>query len=157
LAAVAGSVAPWPDNAGGNDGIPPAELYKSAVEEYRFQAQYNWSRTQYLLAFNAAILTAASAVASRPGRSAALVFLLGMIASILSTVVVRTQHDYYRAARKRMVRIEMAYNVPPDQRVDSTSTLGKRKRLISVNQVIHLLLVSVAVGDAVGAIIIWQR
>ncbi|MEJ7741251.1 MAG: hypothetical protein WKF73_01150 [Nocardioidaceae bacterium] len=49
------------------------------MEEYRFQAQYNWSRTQYLLGFNVAILVAGTVVAARPGRGAALVFLLGAI------------------------------------------------------------------------------
>jgi hypothetical protein len=66
------------------DGIPPADIYKIAVDEYRFQAQYNWSRTQYLLAFNVGILAAATAVASQPGKSAALVFGLGAVAAVLS-------------------------------------------------------------------------
>lgn len=137
--------------------MPPGELYKVAVEEYRFQAQFNWSRTQYLLALNAAILTAAAAVASRPGHSAALIFLLGMVASVLSAVVVRTQHDYYRAARDHLRRVEEELAIPHSQRLDTTSALGGRSRLVSVNQVVYLLLFSLAVADAVGFAIVAAR
>lgn len=151
---MAGSVARLPHDPTDGDGLPPADLYKVSVEEYRFQAQYNWSRTQYLLAFNAVILTAASAVASRPGRSAALVFVLGAIVATLSMLVVRTQHDYYRAARDRMQRVEEALSVPPTQRIDTTATLGQRRRRVSVNQVVYLLLGAIAVADLVGCLII---
>ncbi len=143
-----------PDDGG---GVPPADLYKIAVEEYRFQAQYNWSRTQYMLVFNTAILAAASAVASRPGRSAALVFLLGAFAACVSVLIVRTQHDYYRAARDRMRRVEAAVGIPPDQRTDSTSTLGGRRRTASVNQLVYLLLGALAIANGTGAALIALR
>lgn len=139
-----------------NDGQPrisESDLYRSAVDEYRFQAQFNWSRTQYLLAFNTGILAAAAAVASRPGRSAALVFLLGTIAASLSLSVVRTQHDYYRAARDRMRRIEAAAGLT-EHGIDTTSTLGGRRRLLSVNQVVYLLLSSLVVANLVGALLV---
>ena len=151
---MAGSVARLPHEPTNGGELPPADLYKISVEEYRFQAQFNWSRTQYLLAFNAAILTAAAAVASRPGRSAALVFVLGAVAALLSALAVRTQHDYYRAARDRMRRVEEALAVPPDQRIDTTTTLGGRKRVASVNQVVYLLLSSIAVANVIGCVII---
>jgi len=36
----------------GDDGgrLPPSDRLKLAVEEHRFQAQFKWSRSQYLLA-----------------------------------------------------------------------------------------------------------
>jgi hypothetical protein len=151
---MAGSVARLPHETGNGDGLPPADAYKIAIDEYRFQAQFNWSRTQYLLAFNAAILPAATAVASRPGRGAALVFLLGIAAAALSALVVRTQHDYYRAARDRMRRIEAGLAIPDEQRFDTTTTLGGRRRLVSVNQVVYLLLAAIAIADAVGFVLV---
>lgn len=151
---MAGSVAPWPHEPTNGGDLPPADLYKLAVNEYRFRAQFNWSRTQYLLAFNAAILTAGAAVASRPGSSAALVFVLGAVAASLSPVAIRTQHDYYRAARDRMRRVEEAIGVPPHQQIDTTSTLGDRRRAVSVNQVVYLLLAAMAAADVVGSLII---
>ena len=151
---MAGSVARLPHEPTNGDDLPPADLYRVSVDEYRFQAQFNWSRTQYLLAFNAAILTAAAAVASRPGQSAALVFVLGAVASVLSMTAVHTQHDYYRAARDRMRRVEEALGISEDHRIDTTATLGERHRKVSVNQVVYLLLASMAVADLVGCIII---
>lgn len=143
-----------PDDGG---GVPPADVYKVAVDEYRFQAQYNWSRTQYMLVFNTGILAAATAVASRSGHSAALVFLLGVVVASVSVLVVRTQHDYYRAARDRMRRVEVAVGIPADQRTDSTSTLGGRRRTASVNQLVYLLLGAVALANGVGAVLIVLR
>lgn len=137
--------------------MPPADVYKVAVEEYRFQAQYNWSRTQYMLVFNTGILAAATAVASRPGRGAVLIFLLGTVAACVSVLVVRTQHDYYRAARDRMRRVEAAVGIPADQRTDSTSTLGERRRTASVNQLVYLLLGALAAADGIGAVLIALR
>lgn len=130
---------------------PPSDIYKIAVEEYRFQAQFNWSRTQYLLAFNAGILVAATAVASRPGHGAALVFLLGAVASGLSILAVRRQHDYYRAARDHLRRVEDVLRLADDQRLDTTSTMEGRPRRVSVNQVVYLILVSVVLFDFIGA------
>ena len=151
---MAGSVARLPHEPTNGGDLPPADLYKLAVDEYRFQAQFNWSRTQYLLAFNAAILTAASAVASQPGGSAAMVFLLGAVAAMLSLAAVRTQHDYYRAARDRMRRVEKALAIPEDHRTDTTATLGTRHRTVSVNQVVYLLLAAMVLANLVGCGII---
>jgi hypothetical protein len=139
-------------------GQPPdrtLDVYKIAVEEYRFQAQFNWSRTQYLLAFNAAILAAGAGVGARPGNAAALVFFLGLVAALMSVKVVRTQHGYYRAARDHMRRVEAALDLPAEQRLDTTSTLGRRRRpRINVTGVIYLLFVALAVGHLAGVVVI---
>lgn len=127
------------------------DLYKIAVEEYRFQATFNWSRTQYLLAFNAGILAAGSAVASRPGNSAALVFLLGAVAAVMSGQVIRTQHGYYRAARDHVRRLEDVLAVPGPQRLDTTSTMGRRRSpKVNVTGVIYLLFAALLVAHGVG-------
>lgn len=157
VALMARSMARWPEEPAGGDGVPPADIYKVAVDEYRFQAQYNWSRTQYLLALNVGILTAGAAVASQGGGGAAPVFLLGVVAAVLSGVAVRTQHDYYRAARDRMRRVEEALRVPKNQQMDTTSTLGQRPRFVSVNRVVYLLLAAIAAANVVGLGILLER
>lgn len=157
---MTGSVSRLPNGApNGGDGVPPLDVYKVAVEEYRFQATFNWSRTQYTLVFNTGILAAAAAVASRPGRGAALVFLFGVVACVLSAGIVRTQHGYYRAARDRMRAVEEAVGIPQGQRTDTTSTLGHRHRhrTVSVNQLVYLLLAGLAAGDGIGAVLIALR
>jgi hypothetical protein len=138
--------------------VPPEDVYRVAVEEYRFQATYNWTRTQYLLSLNVAVLVAAAAVASQDeGRGAGLIFLFGIAAAVLSSQVVRQQHDYYRAARDRMRRAEADLAVPASLRMDTTSTLGGRKRALSVNQLVYLLLGALAVSDVVGALLMLAR
>lgn len=129
------------------------EVYRVAVEEYRFQATFNWSRTQYLLAFNAAILAAAVAVAG--GRPAVLVFALGAVTSVLSAWAVHTQHGYYRAARDRMRVVEAELDVAQTQRVTTTATLGERRRpSATVTQVTYLLFAALLVADVVGAVVV---
>lgn len=134
------------------DGIEATEYYRLAVEEYRFQAEYNWKRTQQMLVFNTAILAAGSAVASRTPW-AILIFILGIVACGLTLAMNRTQHAYYRAARDRMRRIEQAINIPDDWRVDTTATLGGRKRIASVSTLVTVLLVAIALADATGAVL----
>ena len=154
-ATVARLTAGSPDDGGG--GLPPADLYRIAVEEYRFQAQFNWSRTQYLLAFNAAVLAAAIGLAAQQGRLAAIVFGLGLVAAVLSDLVVRVQHGYYRVARDHMRRIEKELNISRARRLDTTSKLGERPRTISVNTVVHLLLIAVATANALGIALVLLR
>lgn len=148
-----GSVSRIPNTSGGDDGRP-LELYKLAVEEYRFQAQFNWTRTQYLLGLNVAILAAGAALAQWAGMATAPVFGLGIIAALFSGFAIRSQHDYYRAARERMRRAEQAAGVADDLRVDTTSTLGGRERLVSVTEVVYMLLGSMAVADTVGIAVV---
>lgn len=148
---MAGNLARLPASSPEGGGtVPPANLYRIAVEEYRFQAQFNWSRTQYLLAFNAGILAAAIGLASQQGRLAAIAFGLGVVAAVLSLLVVKVQHGYYRAARDHMRCIESELDIPDSQRLDTTAKLGDRNRTISVNMVVYLLLGAVATANALG-------
>ena len=150
---MAGNVARLPSSASNDDGgVPPADLYRIAVEEYRFQAQFNWSRTQYLLAFDAGILAVAIGLGSQPLVLGVLAFILGLVAALLTIVVVRVQHGYYRAARDRMRRVESDLGLDQRQRVDTTSTLGGRRRLVSVNHVVYLLLGALAAGNLYGIV-----
>lgn len=130
------------------------ELYKVAVEEYRFQAQFNWSRTQYLLAFSAAILAAGVGVAGQ-GRGAALVFALGAVSSLMSFQVTRVQHGYYRNARDHVRRLERRLDLGEDVRLDTTATLGERpKPKVNVTGVINLLFAALAVAHIVGIVVV---
>lgn len=45
------------------------DLYKIAVEEYRFQVTLNWDRAKYLLGFNTAVITVGTGFRWRRGSS----------------------------------------------------------------------------------------
>ena len=81
------------------------------------------------------------------------IYVLGVLSAGLSILIVRTQHDYYRAARDRMRRVEAVYEIPEVMRVDTTTTLGNRSRLASVHTLVQCLLGAVIVANAVGIII----
>lgn len=74
------------------------DLYKVAVDEYRFQVTLNWQRTQYYLALNAAFLAAGigllQAVKASLNVLVALVFFSGLAACILSILAGEVQHSY---------------------------------------------------------------
>ena len=96
------------ENRAGRDEL--LDLYKIAVDEYRFQVTLNWQRTQYYLALNAALLAAGTglleAVRGRLNILIALVFFSGLASCILSILSGEVQHAYYRAARDAKARLE---------------------------------------------------
>jgi hypothetical protein len=148
-----GMPAQWqaPDGEGPDRTL---ELYKVAVDEYRFQAHFNWSRTQYLLAFCAAILAAGVGVAGQ-GRGAALVFALGAVVAGMSVQVTRVQHGYYAKARDHLRRLEERLELDRDARLDTTATLGERKKpRVNVTGVINLLFVALVVAHLVGVAVV---
>lgn len=131
--------------------IPPIDLYRIAVEEYRWQAGLNWTRTQYLLGLNVLILVAGTTFVRPVLAVATLSF--GAVAAVLSAGAVRTQHGYYRAARDHLPRLELDLQIPERQRLDTTSTQGGRPRRVSIHQVVYLLLAAIVVADVFGVVL----
>lgn len=82
---------------------------------------------------------------------------LGAFAALLSSIVHRTQHEYYRAARDRLRRVETLFDVPSEARVDTTGALGGRRVRLKVTVVVHLLLAAMLVAQVVGAVaVLWS-
>lgn len=139
-----------------DDGVTGnLDLYKMAVEEYRFQVLHNWNRTQYLLAFNVAVAGLGVLLSARSPHGAVPVFALGALAAVLTASVTRVQHDYYRAARDRVQRMEDSLPVPEGWRTDTTASMGGRSRRVSVTQLVYVLLGAVAVVDLVSIGIVY--
>jgi hypothetical protein len=77
------------------------DLYKIAIEEYRYQVRLNWDRTAYYLTLNSglvAIATGLLKLSSAPlvNLFVAAVFLLGLVASLIGIKNLKTGHEYYR-------------------------------------------------------------
>ena len=139
------------------DAATLTELYKIAVEEYRFQVQLNWSRSQYLVGLGVAILAAGVFLLSLDDTGAqwmtAAVFAVGALAALMSIAVTVLQHDYYRAARDRAKRYEEALALAPDLRMDTTPTMSRPAaidRLGKVVNLLHLLYAVIGVLDLIG-------
>jgi len=77
------------------------DLYKAAIEEYRFQVKLNADRSRDYFVANSAIIAAGVTVLgqARVPLLAAGVFAVGLIVSVLSILGTHTQHAYYRDRR----------------------------------------------------------
>src|SRR5438067_7519630 len=77
------------------------DLYRIAIEEYRFQVRLNWDRTAYHLTLNSGLVAVAVGllkVGSAPvvDLFVAGVFLIGLLVSLIGRLTIRTGHGYYR-------------------------------------------------------------
>jgi hypothetical protein len=52
-----------------------------------------------------------------------------------------------------MQRVEEDLDVPPRQRIDTTTTMGQRRRTLSVNELVYFLLAVIALADATGSVL----
>jgi hypothetical protein len=127
-----------------------------AVDEYRFQVQLNWSRTQYWLVFNSGFLAAGVGLlaAFKHSTFPALVFAVGVVACGLSARAIQISHSYYRVTRARVRRFEEKLDLDRELRFDTTAGFrGARKSIrVNVTAVTYLLLASVAAADVVGIV-----
>jgi hypothetical protein len=87
------------------------DLYKIALDEYRFEVRLGWDRTTYFLVLNSAILTVATGLLKLNNPPAvylfiALLFLLGCGTSIIGSISITRNHGYYRRAVVKKTLIE---------------------------------------------------
>ena len=134
------------------------ELYQSSIDEYRFQVQLNWSRSQYLLAFGVAVLAAGVGLIKVGGSYGSVltagVFFVGAVSAGLSIIVTYVQHGYYRSTRDRLRRFEELVNLPRDLRVDTTPTMGSPiKRIGRVTSMLYLVFWLILAADILGVVV----
>ena len=79
------------------------ELYKLALEDYRFQVQLNWGRSQYFLVLNISVISIATGILQFAGGKftalVAVIYFIGFLFSIFSIAALRAQRKYYVSAR----------------------------------------------------------
>lgn len=87
------------------------DLYKIAVDEYRFQVKLNWDRTVYYMVLDTAIISVATGLL-KLGNSPVLylliaaIFALGLGAAIVGIAAVKKGHQYYRRTVVRKTLLE---------------------------------------------------
>lgn len=136
--------------------LPPADAYRTAIEEYRFQARFNWARTQCWLVINSGMLAAGVAVTAAPAGSAAVIlFAAGLLACGLSARAIQVTHGYYRTARDRVRAIEDHLGLADPFRLDTTGGLQSPPRhlRVSATMVTYRLLAVLAAGNVAGIIV----
>jgi hypothetical protein len=143
-------------NAPGEDPLARPELlelYKIAIDEYRFQVALNSKREQYYLATNAAILTVGAGLLRLESNQGlfltACVFLAGLGASVVSTMGMRTQKGYYRATADRMVLLGARLGLG-ELAMRATPRFSTQRRWIRMTTSTTALLAGIGVIDSLG-------
>ncbi len=97
------------------------DLYKIAIEEYRFEVQLNNDRAFRYLVFNAAALSVGTGLLKSSGVPmsnvfVALLFLAGAMTSWLGIRAVKKGHEYYRRAiyKKTVIETRLGLHRPLD-------------------------------------------
>ncbi len=87
------------------------DLYKIAIEEYRFEVRLGWDRTTYFLVLNSAILSVATGLLKLDGPLVvylfiALLFTFGLATSLIGSRSITMAHEYYRRTIVKKTIIE---------------------------------------------------
>jgi hypothetical protein len=95
------------------------DLYKIAVEEYRFQVKLNWDRTAYHLTLSSGLIAIAVGllkIGSAPivNLFVAGIFLIGLAASLIGIQTISKGHGYYRrtVVKKTLLEEHLSLNKP---------------------------------------------
>jgi hypothetical protein len=149
---------------GDGGDLPRAELldlYKSALDEYRFQVNLNWNRTQYYLALNIAILGVAVGIQELTDGGlvflATILYLVGFVCCILSFAAAHVQHGYYRRSRDHKDALETRLNLD-DLAIKTTPGMGSKiRRLGRVTTFNNVVLGILAIANVGGMIVAGTR
>jgi hypothetical protein len=121
------------------------DLYKIAVEEYRFEVRLNWDRTAYYLTLNSGLIAVAAGllkIGSAPivNLVVSSVFLIGLLSSLIGIRNIRKGHEYYRrtVVKKTLLEEQIGLNKPVEGHPSGLTlavgtTIGQSERL----QILH--------------------
>jgi hypothetical protein len=115
------------------------DLYKIALDEYRFEVRLGWDRTTYFLVLNSGILTVATGFLKLNNPPAvylffALLFLLGCGTSIVGSISTVRNHEYYRRT------------------IDPETWVARKLRRSAITYWLRGILIALAVADVIGAV-----
>jgi hypothetical protein len=87
------------------------DLYKIAVDEYRFEVRLGWDRTTYFLILNSAILSVATGLLKLDDPAVVYLFIaflfgFGVATSIAGVRSIAKNHEYYRRTIVKKTAIE---------------------------------------------------
>jgi hypothetical protein len=156
------------------------DLYRIALEEYRFEVRLGWDRTTYFLILNSAILAAATGLLKLNNPPAvylfiALLFGLGCAISVIGAQAIGKNHEYYRrtVVKKTVIENLLGLNDPIPGMMPSHSLavgtttgqqdhmqilanpddwVGRKLRRSAITYRLRAILVAVAAVDLIGAI-----
>jgi hypothetical protein len=135
------------------------EQYGRAVDEYRFQVDLNWRRSQAYFVLCAGVL--AASFATLPERSrvpdgmSVLAFVASLVVTVAATAASHTQNGYYRAARRTMAALEARLGLEEfGLRTTPGMRSGRRRRfgrVTTLQNVVFAMLGLVSIAGALAA------
>jgi len=156
------------------------DLYRIALDEYRFEVRLGWDRTTYFLVLNSAILAAATGLLKLDDPPAVylfitLLFVLGCAISGIGAKAIGKNHEYYRrtVVRKTVIENLLGLDDPlpgmtPSHSLAVGTTAGqhdhmqisanpdewvnRKLRRSAITYWLRAILVAVAAVDLIGAI-----
>jgi hypothetical protein len=106
------------------------DLYKVAIDEYRFEVKLGWDRTMYYMVFNSAAISVGAGLIkldSRPTTAlAALLFVIGSFTSLIGYNATARSHEYYRrtVVKKTLIEDLLGLTSPVRGYAGHTLTIG---------------------------------
>jgi uncharacterized membrane protein YciS (DUF1049 family) len=125
------------------------ELYKLALEDYRFQVQLNWGRSQYFLVLNIGIIGIATGIVQSAEDAisplVAVLYLAGFAFCVFSIAALQVQRKYYIAARDQKKRFENELQLGERSITPVQRPSKKIRRLTTFKSFVNIMLVGLAV------------
>ena len=132
------------------------ELYRIALDEYRFQVNLNWQRTQHSFTLNVAIAGSATALLHFSNVEATYllvgaIFACGAFACLLAIIAQNIQRGYYHSIRDHKKRLEEILALDTFA-ITTTSGMGNtQRRRFTVTTLNNILLAMICLLDLGGA------
>jgi hypothetical protein len=112
--------------------LPLLDLYKIAIDEYRFEVRLGWDRTMYYLVLNSAIVSVGTGLLKADSAAIAYafvgaIFALGFFTSLIAYSAIRKSHEYYRRTIVKKTLLEDALGLTkalPDYPTRHTFSIG---------------------------------
>lgn len=119
------------------------ELYGRALEDYRFQVQLNWGRSQYFLVLNVTIVGISTGIlqlANGPyAPLVAVLYFVGFLFCVFSVVALAAQQRYYESAREQKTRFEEDLGLGRHKITPAQRRRGKIARLFTFKGFVNLM------------------
>jgi hypothetical protein len=149
------------------DRPPPSreellQFYQIAVDEYRFQVNLNWNRTQYYLTLNVGIISIATGILQiakgHVGDLTAGLYFAGLVCCCLSLAASSTQRRYYRSIRDHKANLETQLGLE-SLSIRTTSGMGGKTvaKLGKVTTLLNVVLVVLALMNIAGIVTVFFR
>ncbi|HLG94832.1 MAG TPA: hypothetical protein VKX49_00840 [Bryobacteraceae bacterium] len=107
------------------------DLYKIAVDEYRFEVKLGWDRAMYYLIFNSAIVSVSTGLLKLENPPViylfiAAIYALGTGMSLIGAQAVKKAHEYYRrtVVKKAFLEGLMGLNATQQQYAGLTAAIA---------------------------------